>query len=76
VRCQAQITTKWGTERWLECRVKVLQMEGGIAALVTAVPISGEQARSLEQAIRPEKAVRLARHKLQTLPRLAAPTFD
>jgi PAS domain S-box-containing protein len=39
VRCRTQITTKWGTERWLDCRVKVLQMEGGIAALITALPI-------------------------------------
>jgi PAS domain S-box-containing protein len=60
VRCQTQITTKWGTERWLDCHVKVLQMEGAIAALITAVPIPGpgEHARSSERAIRPEKAVR------------------
>jgi PAS domain S-box-containing protein len=60
VRCQTQITTKWGTERWLDCHVKVLQMEGGIAALITAVPIAGpgKHARSSEQPIRPEKAVR------------------
>ena len=57
-RCQTQITTKWGTQRWLDCRVKVLQMEGGIAALITAVPISGDHAHSSEQATRPEKAVR------------------
>jgi PAS domain S-box-containing protein len=60
VRCQTQITTKWGTERWLDCHVKVLQMEGAIAALITAVPITGpgEHARSSEEAIGTEKAVR------------------
>jgi PAS domain S-box-containing protein len=46
VRCHTQITTKWGTERWLECRVKVLQMDGGIAALITAIPISGPPDRT------------------------------
>jgi PAS domain S-box-containing protein len=60
VRCQTQITTKWGTERRLECRIKVLQMEGGIAALITAVPVpgAGDHAISPQQAIGPEKAVR------------------
>ncbi len=53
VRCRTQITTKWGTERWLDCWVKVLQMEGGIAALITAVPIPGPAAetRSSNQAL-------------------------
>lgn len=60
VRCQTQITTKWGTERRLDCRVKVLQMEGGIAALITAVPIPapGELGRSAEESLRPEGLAR------------------
>jgi PAS domain S-box-containing protein len=56
VHCRTQITTKWGTARALDCRVKVLQMEGGIAALITAVPIPApaEQERSVEESLRPQ----------------------
>jgi PAS domain S-box-containing protein len=39
VRCRAQIVTKWGAERCLDCTVKVLQVDGGLAELITAVPI-------------------------------------
>jgi PAS domain S-box-containing protein len=66
VRCQTQITTKWGTERWLDCHVKVLQMNGGIAALITAVPISGPG----EHAKGPERTARF--HPTRT-PSISAP---
>ena len=39
-KCRTHITTKSGAERWLECTVKVLQIEGGLAELITAVPIA------------------------------------
>jgi PAS domain S-box-containing protein len=38
VRCRAQIVTKSGAERWLDCTVKVIQIDGGFAELITAVP--------------------------------------
>jgi PAS domain S-box-containing protein len=60
VQCQTQISTKWGTELWLDCRVKVLQMEGGIAALITAIPTPGpgEPAGSPEARFRSDETVR------------------
>lgn len=60
VHCRTQITTKWGTARALDCRVKVLQMEGGIAALITAVPVQmpAEQGRTSEESQRPEGLAR------------------
>jgi PAS domain S-box-containing protein len=56
VHCRTQITTKWGTERTLDCRVKVLSLEGGIAALITAAPIPthAEEGRTFEETLRPE----------------------
>jgi len=48
VRYQTQINTKWGSERWLDCTVKLLQIDGSLAALIAAVPIP----RPKEQATR------------------------
>lgn len=39
VRCRAQITTKWGSERWLEFTVRLLEVDGAKAEMITAVPI-------------------------------------
>lgn len=39
VRCRTQITTKWGSQRWLEFTVKILEIDGARAELITAVPI-------------------------------------
>ena len=57
VQCRTQIVTKWGTERSLDCRVKVLQMEGGIAALISAAPVAAaaEQGRPPRNMVRPNR---------------------
>jgi PAS domain S-box-containing protein len=62
VQCRTQITTKWGTERSLDCRVKVLQMEGGIAALITAVPVPAlaEPGRPVEESLPAEGLARFS----------------
>jgi PAS domain S-box-containing protein len=54
VQCQTRIVTKWGTERSIDCRVKVLPMEGGIAALITAIPLPtlSDSARSSKTGAR------------------------
>jgi PAS domain S-box-containing protein len=61
VHCRTQITTKWGTERALDCRVKVLQMEGGISALITATPIPSvaEEGLEAERSVRGEDGARI-----------------
>jgi PAS domain S-box-containing protein len=39
VRCRTQITTRWGSGRSVEFTVKVLEIAGGRAELITVVPI-------------------------------------
>jgi PAS domain S-box-containing protein len=40
IRCRTQITTKWGSDRWVEFTIKALEIEGARAELITAVPVT------------------------------------
>lgn len=49
VRCRTLITTKWGTDRWVEFTIEALEIEGARAELITAVPLAAPSAGSMSQ---------------------------
>lgn len=47
IRCRTLITTKWGSDRWVEFTIQALETEGGRAELITAVPVASPSAVSM-----------------------------
>lgn len=60
VRCQTQITTKSGASAWVDCAVRVLQIDGKLGALISVVPVAkpAEDHTATESAIKesPDRA--------------------